>query len=126
MNRGVEDARHEAAHKLITNYENIVKFACRGMGEPGRKQFGAPLADPYAVPNLNYETRVDECLRRVAQALIEGTAQPGESSVSPSKDAKSVGKCLSYLRDRVGVPRDMSYPAAMQLRAHLNWCIDSL
>ncbi len=126
MNRGVEDARHEAAHKLITNYENIVKFACRGMGEPGRKQFGAPLADPYAVPNFNYETRVDECLRRVAQALIEGTAQPGESSVSPSKDAKSVGKCLSYLRDRVGVPRDMSYPAAMQLRAHLNWCIDSL
>ena len=126
MNRGVEDARHEAAHKLIINYENIVKFACRGMGEPGRKQFGAPLADPYAVPNLNYETRVDECLRRVAQALIEGTAQPGESTDSLSKDAKSVAKCLSYLRDRVGVPRDMSYPAAMQLRAHLNWCIDSL
>ena len=31
-----------------------------------------------------------------------------------------------YLRDRVGVPRDMRYPAARQLRAHLNWLIDSL
>lgn len=31
-----------------------------------------------------------------------------------------------YLRDRVGVPRDMRLPAARQLRAHLNWLIDSL
>jgi hypothetical protein len=31
-----------------------------------------------------------------------------------------------YLRDRVGVPRDMRFPAARQLRAHLNWLIDTL
>lgn len=34
--------------------------------------------------------------------------------------------CIAYLRDRIGVPRDMSHPAAMQLRAHLNWMIDLL
>mmetsp|Transcript_48363 Transcript_48363/g.146076 ORF Transcript_48363/g.146076 Transcript_48363/m.146076 type:complete len:514 (-) Transcript_48363:121-1662(-) len=34
--------------------------------------------------------------------------------------------CLAYLRDRIGVPRDMSSAAAMQLRAHLNWAIDLL
>lgn len=126
MNRGEEDARHEAAHKLISNSANIVKFACRGMGEPGRKQFSAPLADPYAVPNLNYESQVDECLRRVAHALIDGSAGPTEANHDASSEGKAIRKCLAYLRDRVGVPRDMSYPAAMQLRAHLNWCMDSL
>ena len=32
--------------------------------------------------------------------------------------------CLAYLRDRVGVPRDMGPAAARSLRAHLNWAID--
>lgn len=32
--------------------------------------------------------------------------------------------CLTYLRDRIGVPRDMSSAAGMQLRAILNWAID--
>jgi glutathione S-transferase len=33
---------------------------------------------------------------------------------------------LQYVRDRVGVPRDMTLPAARQLRAVLNWAIDAL
>jgi len=32
-------------------------------------------------------------------------------------------RCLEYLRERIGVPRDMSGPAAIALRAQLNWAI---
>ena len=39
---------------------------------------------------------------------------------------RNVDNCLAYLRDRIGVPRDMSAGAAAQLRSHLNWCIGEL
>lgn len=123
MNPGDEASRHEAAYKLAANSKAIVKFACRGMGEKGAKQFSAPLADPYAKPNLNYETKVDEMLRLTVSVLLDGSAQPSSSSETKNKE---VAKCLAYLRDRVGVPRDMSYPAAMQLRAHLNLVINAI
>ena len=41
-------------------------------------------------------------------------------------DRAAVRECLAYLRERVGVPRDMSYPAARCLRATLNWVSDAL
>tara|TARA_B100000497_G_C7351456_1_gene229328 strand:+ start:20 stop:427 length:408 start_codon:yes stop_codon:yes gene_type:complete len=135
MNPGDEAARHEAAYKLVSNYDAIVKFCCRGMGERGAKQFGAPLADPTAVPNLNYKDKVDKLLRTTVSLLLDGSA--GASTAETSQDGgkyvakclvygKDVAKCIAYLRDRIGVPRDMSYPAAMTLRAHLNYIIDAI
>jgi hypothetical protein len=41
-------------------------------------------------------------------------------------DGYAVVASAAYLRDRVGVPRDLKLPAARQLRAHLNWLIDTL
>ena len=40
--------------------------------------------------------------------------------------ARDVASALAYLRDRIGVPRDMPLAAARQFRAHLNAAIDSL
>ena len=48
----------------------------------------------------------------------------GENTYSPP--TQQLDSCLMYLRDRVGVPRDMGQAAALQLRAHLNWAIEIL
>jgi glutathione S-transferase len=40
--------------------------------------------------------------------------------------AKDVASALGYLRDRIGVPRDLPLAAARQLRAHLNLAIEAL
>ena len=69
---GDEASRHEAAYELVRNYENVVRFAARGAGEPGAKQFQAPLADPYAAPADDFLEPVDVCLRHVTVALLDG------------------------------------------------------
>merc|ERR1711879_814927 len=107
-------------------------FAARGAGSPGQPQFQAPLADPYAKPAKELLPAVDVALRHVASALLTGVAQAGDAAkadfvaIGERGDAHRLKKCLAYLRDRVGVPRDMSQAAALQLRATLNWAIDLL
>ena len=57
-------------------------------------------------------------------------AQAHDTAASDLSDgggaSGSLASCLAYLRDRVGVPRDMGQAAAMQFRAHLNWAIELL
>ena len=43
-----------------------------------------------------------------------------------SEHVENVVASLAYLRDRIGVPRDMRLPAARQLRAHLNYAIEKM
>ena len=67
-------------------------------------------------------------LRYVAQALLEGpdsvTVRLNQSG--SSHEGPPTVESAAYLRDRIGVPRDLPLPAARQLRAHLNWFIESL
>ena len=130
--KGDEAFRHEAAFELVSNHKNVVRFAARGAGAPGEKRFQAPLADPYAKPNEGVIAAVDVCLRHVAHGLLEGSTSATEAAVTDLKavagsdGGKALAECLGYLRDRIGVPRDMSQGAAMHLRSHLNAVIDIL
>ena len=135
LDRGERAHRAEAAYKLIRNHEAIVKFSCRGAGEKGAKRFQAPLADPYAVPNDSLFPDVDAALRIITHTLLdpsdEAWREPGNQlpfvagSTTP-EERRTVALCLNYLKRRIGVPRDMTYPAARQLRAHLTWCEEQL
>jgi len=127
MDRGDEAARHEAAWKIVGNHTNVVKFAARGMGKAGKKRFQAPLADPYAEPAEDFVPDCDAVLRATAYSLLVGT-----DAVAPAAFAAGPGRrdgvqyCVEYLRERVGVPRDMGQAAAMNFRAHLNHAIKNL
>ena len=120
-------------------------------GSKGFPNFGAPLSDPNAVPNEIYRNSVDACLKVVCSAILasqqskKDTTKKGESGDDNDEQqqctmlmdslakmivaeggpnfANGVIESLSYLRDRIGVPRDMRLPAARQLRAYLNWSI---
>lgn len=131
--------RLEAAAKLVGNHAAVTKFALRGVGKAGPRPVSAPLADPTAIPGTDWEREVDAALRHVAHALLEGVEAKQESQHmlkgQPLDSLESAGDSLigapvipslAYLRDRVGVPRDMKFPAARQFRAHLNWAIDAL
>ena len=107
-----------------------MKFATRGMGKTGTKRFQAPLSDPYAEPNDAFYSDVDTALRTIVRVLLEPSYDAWRQSDfqlqlinedTSSEDKRAVASCLNYLKRRVGVPRDMTYPAARQLRAHLTW-----
>lgn len=127
--------RVEAAAKLVGNHDAVTRFAARGCGKAGARPVAAPLSDPTAVPGEAHLPAVDAALRRVALELLDGTAHKdgvGGDAGTGAKDAARThaagpaADSLAYLRDRVGVPRDLPLPAARQLRAHLNWYIDRL
>jgi glutathione S-transferase len=130
-----EAAKREAVERLSANHEAIVAFAARGAGRKGMPPYSAMLADPNAVPNENVKNGISAVLQTVSMALLQGVEQH-ESGMTKMADAivqeggsdyaDGIVASLTYLRDRVGVPRDMRLPAARQLRAHLNWAIGKL
>lgn len=126
------DACVEAARCLIGNHKNIARFCARAAGPDvgqWRQQGGgskSALADPYAKANEEVVPDVDACLRHVAHALLAGTQTAADKLVKPQVDSRVQVECLRYLRQRISVPRDMSYPAARQLRAHLTWAMDEI
>lgn len=117
--------RPEAAANIIGGNERVVRFACRGAGTPGLPAVSAPLADPKAVINDDAVPVVDLLLRRVASTLLEGDESESSLDVeavfadTDMETRIAIADCLCYLRARVGVPRDMSYPAANELRRTL-------
>jgi glutathione S-transferase len=127
-----DTAKREAVERLSFNHKAIVGFAARGAGRKGMPGVSAPLSDPNAVPNDAVIGSVDASLKIVSLAMMDGVESANDamlqvaSLIAKEDGNKMIGDVvasLSYLRDRIGVPRDMRLPAARQFRAHLNWSI---
>ncbi|CAE8680025.1 unnamed protein product [Polarella glacialis] len=122
MKSPLRDHLAEAAWSLIRNHERITKFCCRAAGDDvGNWAFGNPTrceqSDPFARPSQKMLAPVDALLRSIAEVLLEAEGVEGlqrkvlaaaEASGLPRDNWLLAGACLAYLRDRVGVPRDMS------------------
>merc|ERR1712137_1407900 len=68
----------------------------------------------------------DLAFRYVARALVDGVEELQKSPEALAQGAvdPKAAYSLRWTRDRICVPRDMSFSAARQLRAHLNWAAD--
>ena len=135
-----EACRQMAGWKIASNGSAVAKFAARGGPEGSRnprKGFGAELADPYAQSDVKLITSVETALKSVCVALLaQGGPSAHDAALNEMKDnlqtqiskdqARDVASSLAYLRDRIGVPRDLPLASARQLRAHLNAAIDVL
>ena len=109
-------ARREAAARVLDNGPALARFCLRAVGSSGPRM-GSALADPGNSPDLRFEAQMDSGLRHVVDALLSDDGKVGD--VSGHLPPVTVGGGLCYLRERVSVPRDMSWPAARQFRAHL-------
>ena len=58
-------------------------------------------------------------------ALIDGTTDV-QININDRNTVNKLVSSLEYFKFRIGVPRDMSYPAARQLRAYCNYMIQCL
>lgn len=127
-------AKREAVERLTANHVNVVRFAARGAGKKGMPPASAILSDPKATPEDSVLASVDAVLRCVAAAMLaedvkvmDGTMKSLALLISSVEGHQAnIVKCITYLRDRVGVPRDMKLPAARQFRAHLNWALSQV
>ena len=125
-----QEAARDAVRRTLANFDAVVRFACRGAGKKGSRGMSAPLADPYAEPNEDYTEVVGVSLKQILSSMLDFTA-PAHVPFTPSstmstKERDAVKKSLVYLRQRIGVPRDMTIHGARIFRAHINAYLDSL
>ncbi|KAH8098798.1 glutathione S-transferase [Aureococcus anophagefferens] len=124
-----ETARRAAAAALAGNAEACVRFAARGCRRATRRKTArgkAPLADPDVVSVPGVARPSTRCRIVVARLLADEGADALAADAARVLPAAPAAAAMAYLRDRVGVPRDMPHAEAHELRRALAWLHDVL
>ena len=114
-------ARRDAARRAVHNHVKLVRFAARGatIATQGRgmRAVAAPLADPKVqlIDDQAFIAAVDAALRCVIMDMLQQSKEMPRMPVDQDT-AVGVAQSLKYLRERIGVPRDMSVHASQQMR----------
>eukprot|EP00928_Gymnodinium_smaydae_P055146 TRINITY_DN38744_c0_g1_i1.p1 TRINITY_DN38744_c0_g1~~TRINITY_DN38744_c0_g1_i1.p1 ORF type:complete len:590 (-),score=70.48 TRINITY_DN38744_c0_g1_i1:237-1949(-) len=90
-----------AALKTAVNHERLVRFGQRTGAQ-------------------DYPEAVDAALRHVVLELLGEGCLPSRRFFGKAEQRQAAAHACRYIRDRVGVPRDMRLDAARHLRAALN------
>lgn len=117
-------AGRELCRRIIGNHDGILNFMLRAVGTPGQPSVSAPLSDPFAKSNSKFFSDVDLSLRIILFMILSRLIEVPLEVKAISKT--EVTSCLIYLRDRIGVPRDMSIHASKILKSYINNFLDQL
>ncbi|GMI56827.1 hypothetical protein TeGR_g6897 [Tetraparma gracilis] len=123
---GEEEAWREVAERFIANHDAVARFGARGGSRPGFPSYSAPLVQ--GGPNSKVDEAViplvdDALLWLVCKSLGDragAEAQVEKIKACDPKARRLAAASVEYLRDRVGVPRDMTLPAASRARGAMN------
>ncbi|KAK7237369.1 glutathione S-transferase [Aureococcus anophagefferens] len=127
--RATTAPRRAAARRLVENRDAAATSGdARDARRPACAGDGAAGGPNNASPVRWHEADVDAALRHAAAALLHGVDgnAVAKNDADGAESAEPTKAALDYLRRRVGVPRDLDYAAARQLRAHLTWVMDQL
>ncbi|CAK9029402.1 unnamed protein product [Durusdinium trenchii] len=120
----------EASWALLKNRDSLVRYMCRAAGGQlglwaRNRRDRSQLADPEAAVLEPLLLPLEVLLCTVAEVTFE-EAKPEEVQLRLRDAAQAIPQlwpqlslCLAYLRDRIGVPRDLPLPTAKLLRAYL-------
>ena len=124
-----EIARRAAAAALAGNAEACVRFAARGCRRATRRKTArgkAPLADPDVVDVPEESLPAVDALLRIVVARLLADGGADALAADAARALPAAPAVMAYLRDRVGVPRDMPHAEAHELRRALAWLHDVL